>query len=92
MLRNIKRLYTTNNIFSNLKIKECEFNHNMKFVEEIQFTIHNPNKLNIFNTTIYKATIILRKNDMTLYKNFNSDQYDDLIQMIKNYINDTIKL
>lgn len=87
--------YRMSSIFTNLQVNSKDFNHNLKYVDRIEITINNPNNVkpdSLFKSTVYEATVTFNKNNMTLYKRFNNNNYDEIINNIKTFMNDEIKI
>ena len=54
--------------------------------------MNSPNNLSIYRKTLFEANIYISKDNMSIYKNFYSNNLEDLFNQIKNYINNDIKL
>jgi len=89
-----KRLISTlnQNIFNSLIINKNNFDYNYKYINQINITMNSPNNLSIYRKTLFEANIYISKDNMSIYKNFYSNNLEDLFNQIKNYINNDIKL
>jgi len=66
--------------------------NNIKQIDHINIKITNPLKLNIFNPKVYDATLVFKKNDMSVYQNFSNDNFEDLITNINDFVSKEIKV
>lgn len=89
-----------NNIFKNYllpgTVKHLSFfNHNCQFIDKIEIVFYNPRTVNpnyISRSTLFSSTITFEKNNFRLYKNFNNNNYDDLLKDMENFIETEIKI
>ena len=63
-----------------------------KHIERLDITIWNPSNKSILKTDNFEATLIIKKNDMKLYKNFSNDNYEKLIENVNTFVNSEIKI
>lgn len=69
--------------------------HNLQFIDKIEITIYNPNTVSsnsIFRNYQFNANISFLKNDMRLYKQFENNDFEILLNNIKKFINNEIKI
>jgi hypothetical protein len=90
----VSRKFSTN-ILNNLMINTEQFKSNLKYLDKIVITVHNPQTVvpnSLFNSHIYDVDIKMNKNSLYIYKNFKSNDYDKLMNEIKTFLNEEIKL
>ena len=63
-----------------------------KHIERLDITIWNPSNKSILKTDNFEATLIIKKNDMKLYKNFSNDDYENLLEDVNTFVNTEIKI
>jgi hypothetical protein len=66
--------------------------NNIKYIDHIDIKITNPNKISIFRPKMYEATLVFKKNDMSVYQNFSNDNFEDLIANASDFISKEIKV
>jgi hypothetical protein len=90
-----KRFFSSNlGGILNIKLTE-QFNHNLKFIDNIEIQMCNPNSINkngIFRTHTFESRVYMVKDSIRLTKQFKSDNYNDLIEQINTFINNEIKI
>ncbi len=72
-----------------------QFNSNMKHLDKIVITVYNPKTINpgsLFRSNIFNVEINLMKDSLNIYKNFESNDYDKLMDEIKSFLNKEIKI
>ena len=80
----IKRYIT--NIFKN---KKYNLNNKLYYVDKIEVIINNPctvSKLNNKRNYIYESMVYMKKDDMTIHKSFNDDNFEKLMDRIQTFI------
>ena len=94
MNRFIKRSFTT--AFKNTIVPVINFSkHNMQYIDKMEITIYNEStvsKASIFRKYMYTSQIYFKNNDMHLYKIFEDDDFDALLNRINNFISTEIKI
>ena len=59
----------------------------------IDIKITNTNKyIYIFRPKMYEATLVFKKNDMSVYQNFSNDNFEYLIANINDFVSKEIKV
>lgn len=69
--------------------------HNLQFADRMELIIYNPktvSKDSIFRTHVFNATIYFKKNDMTMFKKFEENDFNVLTVSINNFIKNEITL
>jgi hypothetical protein len=86
---------TSNNIFTSLSNDSKQFTNNIKCLDQIQFTIYGPSYIEnyrILKPQLFEATIYMVKDNMRVSRSFKSNNYNDLIKEIQDYLNNQIKI
>ena len=95
-VRNVGKRFFSSNLGGILNIKLTEqFNHNLKFIDNIEIQMYNPSLINknaIFRTHTFESRVYMVKDSIRLTKQFKSDNYNDLIEQINTFINNEIKI
>ncbi len=85
-----------NNIEKELTDSISEFKkHNIQHVREINFTVNNPkyvSKFSVFRTHLFNAKIHMEKDNMTITKEFNSNDLTLLFKLLNEFIEKEIKI
>jgi len=84
MFKNLFRSVSTVN-----KVYKCI---DSKHIERLDITIWNPSNKSILKTNNFEATLHIKKDDMKLYKNFYSDDYEKLLEDVDTFVNSEIKI
>lgn len=67
--------------------------YNMQYIRKINFEIINLNhENNYFYKNAFRADLYFTKNDIDIYKKFQSSDLVDLVSQIEKYIQQEIKL
>jgi len=69
--------------------------YNIKYIDRIEIKIYNPNTVSqnsIFRNNTYNSTIWFIKNDMTIYKNFDDNNFEKMVNKINIFIENEIKI
>ena len=74
--KNIYRTYVSQKDFIPL-IKNFT-KHNIKYIYCLELKIFNPDKLNMFNPTIYEGNIWFIKNNLRIYSKFNNNDIEQM--------------
>ena len=90
-------LFESKQIISNSITPFIHNEHNLKHFEYIQITINNPKHVNSkfsFKSTIYEATIYFsnKEQNSRYYKNISNNNYEKLIDEIKNTVENDLKI
>ena len=81
------------NLFRSIfSVKQLCKSIDSKHIERLDITIWNPSNKSILKTDNFEATLIIKKNDMKLYKNFSNDNYEKLIENVNTFVNSEIKI
>ena len=67
-----------------------KFNYNLKYIDYISIRIYG-DKYKKYNMN-YSASIFFNKNDISIEKKIEADTYEEVLNKIKNSIDDDIKL
>ena len=96
--RNIPLLKNTNRFCTILKdiIPEIKIfsKHNIKYIDRIEIKIYNPNTISqnsTFRNNTYTSTIWFIKNGMTIYKDFDGNDFEKMVNKINIFIKNEIK-
>jgi hypothetical protein len=65
---------------------------NSKHIERLNITIWNPSEKSILKTNNYEATLYIKKDDMRLFKNFYSNDYEKLLEDVDTFVESEIKI
>lgn len=90
-----KNYFNSSNIFMSLNKDSNEFTNNIKWLEQIEFTIYGPGyleKFKVLKKEMFEATVQFNKDNMRINKTFKSNNYDDLMNKIRDYLNGQVKL
>ena len=63
-----------------------------KHIERLDITIWNPSNKSILKTDNFEATLIIKKDDMRLFKNFYNDDYEKLLEAVDTFVRNEIKI
>ena len=95
----MKNLFIRRNINTIIKTITPEINnftlYNSQYIDRIDITVYNPktvSKDSLFRKNIYNATVFFSKNDMSLYKRFETDDFSMITTEINNFIKNEIKI
>jgi hypothetical protein len=90
----IRRSFTT--AFKNSKVPVLNFSkHNMQYIDKMEIIIYNEStvsKASLFRQYMYTSQIHFKKNNLYLYKIFEDDDFDALLNSINNFISTEIKI
>ena len=95
----MNNLFIRRNINTIIKTITPEINnftlYNSQYIDRIDITVYNPktvSKDSLFRKNIYNATVFFSKNDMSLYKRFETDDFSMITTEINNFIKNEIKI
>jgi hypothetical protein len=66
--------------------------YNMKYVEYITIEINNPSSLGFMRRTLYSSKIAFEREGTYIYKTIEKNNIEDLMEGIKDTINNEVKL
>lgn len=66
--------------------------NNLRHIDHVDIRITNPKKLGFMYPKIYEATLAFKKNDMSVYQRFQSNDIEDLLSSASNFISKEIKV
>ena len=66
--------------------------NNLRHIDHIELRITNPKKLGFIYPKIYEATLAFKKNDMSIYQKFQSNDISNLLEEASNFISKEIKV
>ena len=88
----MNNLFIRRNINTIIKTITPEINnftlYNSQYIDRIDITVYNPktvSKDSLFRKNIYNATVFFSKNDMSLYKSFETDDFSMITTEINNF-------
>jgi hypothetical protein len=81
------------NLFRSVStVKQLCKSIDLKHIERLDIIIWNPSNKSILKTDNFEATLIIKKDDMKLYKNFSNDDYETLLEDVNTFVNTEIKI
>jgi hypothetical protein len=66
--------------------------YNIKYVDNITIKINNPTTLGFMRSTLYSSDIVFKREGTYIYKTIEKDNIEDLMEGIKETINNEVKL
>ena len=69
--------------------------NNIQYIDKIDIQIYNSNTVSqhsIMRNNIYTSTIWFKKNGMTIYKEFDDNDFEKMVNKINHFINNEIKI
>ncbi len=91
----INRRTLSSNILENLNQFNEFFKCNISHLDNIKITINHPknvSKFNVFTTHLYQAELTFQEETTLIVKKCNSNSGDELIEKMKEVLNNEIKL
>ena len=66
--------------------------YNIKYVDNITIKINNPTTLGFMRSTLYSSDIVFKREGTYIYKTIEKDNIEELMEGIKETINNEVKL